>query len=316
MSLADLLQWADAHRSRALVTVERPDHDPTWLMVDDRQVVFGAAPPRRGRLPADGTPDAPGPGLKAATLEALLDVFLSSEGRFTLRNDAPTPPRAVPLDTPVQFLLMEGLRLLDEWPRVARAYPDDAARLGATDAPPATLGPLDRAILEVAQEAPALGEARLVLGVSRPCLLRRVDRLRARGLVDVEGTAHGPDVDARLLEQARLLLREAQYAEAAHVLRSMLSSNPGDRRVKSLLQEAERRQVDALLARFRPTDIVTRVEVEPERIRPTERAVLDQLDRPRPVAVLILVSPLRELETLLSLARLADRDLVLVESAE
>lgn len=307
MGLADLLQWVDAHRARALVTVERPDHEPVWLIVDDRMVVAGAPPVSRGRLE-----------LKPAAYEQLLDLFLSSEGKFVLRMTDQTPDDAVALDTPVQFLLMEGLRLLDEMPRLEETYPTDAARLAATDTEPGELGPTHQAIRELAMDAPALGEARLVLGLSRAALLRNVDELRQRGHVDVEGTPHGPDVDSTLLEQARVLLRERQYAEAAHVFRTMLSSNPRDRRAKQLLLEAEERHRLALYRQLRPTDIVTRVEgIEPgPRVRSSDLAVLDQLARPRSVAVLTLVSPLRELETLLSVSRLRDKDLVIVESAE
>lgn len=307
MGLADLLQWVDAHRARALVTVERPDTEPVWMLVDERVVVAGAPPVNRGRL-----------GLEPASYQQLLDLFLTDEGKFTLRMVEHTPEDAVPLDTPVQFLLMEGLRLRDELPRLDETYPTDAARLAATDAEVSELRPTHAAIREIAMDAPALGEARLVLGLSRAALLRNVDELRQRGLVDVEGTPHGPDVDSTLLEQARVLLRERQYAEAAHVFRTLLSSNPRDRRAKHLLQEAEERHRLALYRTLRPTDIVTRVEgIDPgPRVRSSDRAVLDQLERPRSVAVLTLVSPLRELETLLSVSRLRDKDLVLVESAE
>ncbi|MGE0790824.1 MAG: DUF4388 domain-containing protein [Sandaracinaceae bacterium] len=320
MSLPDLLQWIDAHRMRALVTVTQPGADQTWLLVDDRTLIAGAAPIARGMLATDGTPSAPGPGLSAVTLEGLLDIFMSNDGRFTMRKTESTPTGAVPLETPIQFLLMEGLRLLDEWPRIDAAYPTDAARVAATEASAEvdreTLGAVQRAILEIAHEAPALGEARLVLGLSRPALLRNVDELRARGWIDVEGTPHGPDVETSLIRQARVLVREGQYAEAAHVFRSLLTSNPRDVRLKALLDEAEHHQVEALYRRFAPTDIVSVATAPSRPPNPAEGAVLEQLARPRSVAVLSLVSPLREVETLHALARLIDRGTVHVESAE
>jgi hypothetical protein len=320
MALPDVLQWVDAHRARALITLERPDavEPAPWLIVDDRVVVAAAAPPARGELAADGTPAAPGPGLVALTRECLLDAFLSNEGRFVLRTSFTVPERAVALDTPVQFLLMEGLRLLDEWPRLQRTYPTDAARLAATDAQADDLSPIHGAIRRVALEAPALGEARLVLGLSRAALLRQVNELRRQGLVEVEGTPHGPDVESGLIEQARVLLREAQYAEAAHVFRSLLTSNPDDGRARALLREAERRQLETLQRRFAATDVVSRAAgvSTPPRLRSGDLAVLEQLERARSVAVLTLVSPLRELETLLALRRLLDKGCVRIESAD
>lgn len=317
MALADVLQWVDAGRGRALVTVTRPDGQARWLLAEERVVIAAAAPPVSGRLSSDGTPGAPGPALEAVALEYLLDLFLQSEGKFELRNDAPTPPDAVRVSMPVQFLVMEGLRLLDERTRLEATYPRDEARLAATDADAEGLSVIDSAIVQVAQGAPALGEVRLVLGLSRPSLLRHVDSLRQRGLVDVEGTAHGPDIEGSVIQQAQVLLRERQYAEAAHVFRSLLATNPEDGRVRRLLQEAERLQIDAAYELFSPTDVVTRDEDYRELdLKGTDRAVLDCLERPRSVAILVLVSPLRELETLSALRRLASKGLVTIEAAD
>jgi hypothetical protein len=317
MALADVLQWADATRSRALVKVARADGMAAWLCTRDRMVVAGSPPPTEGQLASDGAPSSPGPGLRAVTVEHLLDLFLWPEGRFELRTDTERPPLSVDVELPLQFLVMEGLRILDEQPRLESTYPDDKARLAATDVETSTLGTIGAAIHRIAQSAPALGEARLVLGLSRPALLRHVDELRVRGLVEVEGIAHGPDIEANLVEQAQILLREKQYAEAAHVFRSLLASNPSDARARRLLAEAERLEVEAAYQLFSPTDVVT-LEGDPSkfRISATDQAVLDCLARPRAVAVLVLVSPLRELETLKALQRMASKALVTVEPAD
>lgn len=317
MALADVLQWADATRARAFVQVTRDEGMSAWMVVDERIVVAASPPLLEGRLASDGSPSAPGPGLRAATREALLDLFLWREGRFELRDGTRAPSGAIDLEIPIQFLVMEGLRLLDEHARVEAAYPDDKARVAATDREPGELDTIKAAIHRLAQTAPALGEARLVLGISRPALLRHVEELRMRGLVEVEGIAHGPDVGGDLLEQAQILLREQQHAEAAHVFRSLLASDPSDARARRLLAEAERLEVEAAYRHFSPTDVVT-VAAEPTRHRLSgaDQAVLDCLTRPRSVAVLVLVSPLREVETLKSLERMLAKRLVAVEPAD
>lgn len=208
MALADVLQWVDNQRSRALISVDRPDGRTAWMLLEERMVMAGSPPSVQGRLASDGTPERPGPGMRAVTKEYLLDLFLSEEGKFELREAAVAPSPAVPLEVPIQFLVMEGLRLLDEWPRLLRTYPNDKARVAATDKEPEGLDTIGWAIHQLALGAPALGEARLVLGLTRPALLRHVDELRVRGLVEVEGIAHGPDVEGSLLEQAQILLRE------------------------------------------------------------------------------------------------------------
>lgn len=317
MALADVLQWVDATRGRATVRVERGPGMSAWLVASDRTVVAASPPLVQGQLASDGTPEAPGPGLRAATREALLDLFLWQDGRFELREGVQAPGPAVELEMPLQFLVMEGLRLLDEHPRLEKTYPDDKARVAATDREPPELDTVGAAIHRLAQRAPALGEARLLLGLSRPALLRHVDELRARGLVEVEGIPHGPDVGADLIEQAQVLLRERQFAEAAHVFRTLLASDPSDTRAKRLLQEAERLEVEAAYELFSPTDVVTVVgDRAQHRLSSADLAVLDCLTRPRSVAVLVLVSPLREVETLKSLERLLSKGVVAVEPAD
>lgn len=317
MGLADVLQWADATRACAFVQVTREEGMSAWLAVRERTVIAASPPLLEGRLASDGSPSAPGPGLRAATREALLDLFLWREGRFELRDGTHVPSPSIDLDIPIQFLVMEGLRLLDEGARIEGTYPDDKARLAATDREADELGTIDAAIHQLSQAAPALGEARLVLGLSRAALLRHVDELRVRGLVEVEGIAHGPDVGKDLLDQAQLLLHERQYTEAAHVFRTLLASDPSDTRARRLLADAERLEIEAAYRLFSPTDVVS-VAADPKehRLRGADQAVLDCLTRPRSVAVLVLVSPLREVETLKSLERLLGKGVLAVEPAD
>ena len=314
MPLSDLLQWADTRQQPTLIIVRSRGHE-TWLIAESRVVTAGSPPQARGILATDGTPGRPGPGLRAVTREHLLDLFLRPNGTFEVRDDLQPPTPGVAVELPLQFLVMDGLRILDEWPRLQALYPEDSARLAATDAEPDGLDPIQKAIHELSLSAPALGEARLVLGLSRPVLLRRVHAMRSRGLVDVEGVPHGPDIEASVIDQARVLLRERQFREAAHVFRSLLASNPADPRLRRLLEESERMQCDALYDQFSATSVVSRAQ-DADDLAGAELAILDCLQRPRSVAVLVLASPLRELETLLSLSRLSARGVVSVESAD
>lgn len=317
MPLADLLQWLDATRKSALVEIEREGGLRTWLATVDRQVIAAAPPVAHGVLAADGTTSAPGPGLRAVAIETLLDMFFEANGTFTLKDSAAPPESGVPIEVPIGFVVMEGLRQLDEWPRLEASYPDDGARLRAIGsiADAAELSTVQRAIHRAAPEAKTLGELRLVLGLSRHALLRRIDELREIGLVEVEGSVASPDLPTTLVEQARILLREGQFAEAAHVLRTLLSSSPGDVKLRRLLAEIERRHVEDCYAQIRPTDLV-RISARPARqgIAAAEQAIVDALaQKPRSVAGLVLVSPLRELETLVGLLRLVKKGIVEVE---
>ncbi|UJR86010.1 DUF4388 domain-containing protein [Sandaracinus amylolyticus] len=326
MPLTDVLQWAEAARRNVRIEIERESGLGAWMITHEREVVASSMPTVRGVLASDGTPDAPGPGLRAAAIESLLDLFLETQGRFTLRDVSDlttTASDAVKLAVPLGFLVMEGLRQLDEWPRLASTYPDDAARLRAIGtAPDDELGAVQSAILEQARRpfgsgTPTLAEMQLVLGLSRTALLRRVDELRAIGCVEVEGALPGArDLAATLIDQAAVLVREEQFAEAAHVLRSLLASSPADTRVRRLLEQTERAHLAACYAQLAKTDVVRIARPPSAAIPSADQALLDALaQKPRSVAALTLLSPLRELETLLALIRLRKKGIVEVSPA-
>ncbi|AKF10587.1 DUF4388 domain-containing protein [Sandaracinus amylolyticus] len=327
MPLTDVLQWAEAARRNVRIEIERESGLGAWMITHEREVIASSMPHVRGVLASDGTPDAPGPGLRAAAIESLLDLFLETQGRFTLRDVSESGPAsseaAVKLAVPLGFLVMEGLRQLDEWPRLASTYPDDAARLRAIGtAPDDELGAVQAAILEQARRpfgsgTPTLAEMQLVLGLSRTALLRRVDELRAIGCVEVEGALPGArDLAATLIDQAAVLVREEQFAEAAHVLRSLLASSPADTRVRRLLEQTERAHLAACYAQLAKTDVVRIARPPSSAISSADQALLDALaQKPRSVAALTLLSPLRELETLLALIRLRKKGIVEVSPA-
>lgn len=327
MPLTDVLQWAEAARRNVRIDIERESGLGAWMITHEREVVACSMPGVRGVLAADGTPGAPGPGLRAAAVEGLLDLFLETEGRFVLRDvasgEAAATEPAVRLSLPLGFLVMEGLRQLDEWPRLAETYRDDGARLRAVGSvPDDELAAVQSAILEQARRPfgagpPSLAELQLVLGLSRTALLRRVDELRAIGLVEVDGAAPGArDLAATLLEQAAVLVREEQFAEAAHVLRSLLAGSPGDARVRVLLDQTERAHLAACYAQLDKTDVVRIARTPSGVLASADQALLDALaQKPRSVAALVLLSPLRELETLLALLRLVKKGVVEVAAA-
>lgn len=308
MPLTDLLQWVDAARKDVVVEISKENIPRAWFVASDRQIIRTVVTGGRGVLAGDGTPEVPGPGLRAVAIEGLLDLFLEVDGEFTLRDGLDGPGPGVSVGVHLGFLVMEGLRQLDEWPRIVAEYPNEGARLRATgDAGGAELSIVQSAIHEAATEGTTLGELRIVLGISRHALLRRVDELRGIGLIEVEGAAQGErDLPSRLIEQATALVRERQYSEAAHVMRSLLASTPNDAHLRRLLEETERQHVSACYEQIAKTDVVrltTRGESTPH--TGSDQAIIEALTRkPRSVMGLVLISPLRELETLVGLVRL------------
>ncbi|MEW5850648.1 MAG: DUF4388 domain-containing protein [Myxococcota bacterium] len=311
MNLPDLLQWAEAGGIKATITVNQGGVR-TWLRVADRRVLQVCPPP--------GIAGAtPGPGVPAdlTAVERLLDLFMTAEGSFEVVTTGDHAGTGIPVDIAIRVLVMEGLRHLDEWPRLDKAYPVDTARLELTGNPiPSSLSPLQRELVQSAAFTPSLAEARFKLGLSRPALLRRVEELRLMGLVLVDGASPGDDPVGRLLSQASVLLRERQFDEANIVFGALLSADPTDARVRRLLQEAEREHVAALYQELDPLSIVkvqNGAALQQARLSSTDRDVAGRINGRWDVSSLVLASPFREVETLKCLRKLVRLDLVTLE---
>lgn len=319
--LAELFQWLDQSRRTGVLELEAGEGPPFWLHVVDRRIVAAAGtdagPEGLGSL-ARWSHSEPLESLwPEACADRIVDLFLGpSAGRFTLVADA-AGYDGVRLDLGLLQMALEGMRRLDEWPALDRRYPLDAAVLVA-DAPAARpRTPGQRALLEAARRRASIAEARLALGLSRAAVLRRIAALGDLGLAHVEGVSAHPDPVATLVDKAQLLVEARQFDEAAIVFRSLLSADPSDRRVRDLLREAEREQVAALYRELSPVAIPALVAgpgaldaPAARRLSAIDREVAGRLNGAWDVASVALASPLREVETLKSLRKLARLGLV------
>lgn len=320
LPLPDLFQWVDNARRSGVIEIEPGDGPPFWVEVRDRRVVAAARPPPGAGLASlsGWTLSVPPESLwPEATHDRLVDLFLGpGAGRFSYAEDAAGFDDGVPLDLPVNQLVLEGLRRLDEWPRLDLAYPSEGALLHADGGGPARTPGL-AAVLEAARRRLSLAETRLALMLSRPALLRRVEALREAGLAHAEGATAQADPIARLIDQAQALVRERQFDEAAHVFKSLLATDPSDRRVRHLLREAEREQLTALYEELSPMAVPVLLggpasldSPAGRRLGPADREVAERVNGRWDVASIALSCPLREVETLKSLRKLARLGLV------
>lgn len=306
MALADVLQWADAARVRGMLTVARPS-GPVWMKLEDRHVRLTGLSPSQPVSWDEGSSRDPLVTQRELAVEHLYDQFLDTEGSFTFDANTAPPEAGVEVEAFLPELLMEGLRYLDEWPRLDDLYPSDAPRLHVGSAPlPENAPALKRQLTECARQELTLSDARLSVGLSRPAFLRRIDELRALDHIVVDGTPSGGDLIAKLVSQAVALLAAKQFDEAAHVFSALLATDPGAPRVKSLLERAEREQLEWLRDQV-PTEavpIVAQPGVDRRTLSDSDRVLLNLINGSWNTGVLVLYSPLREKESLKALRKL------------
>jgi DNA-binding Lrp family transcriptional regulator len=305
MPLADVLQWAEASRCSGRLRVERAGGS-LELFIRHRSIVRLEAPrvlpAPMGSLGVQMDEDLP-PQASARAVDYLLDVFLHPEGEFTL-IPGDTPGDGLVVDLPLTGVVMEGLQYLDEWPAVRARYPSDLAVLTVAEEPAHGLGAVQRGLLACARQSLNLRDAALALGISRPAVLRRTEELRRLGAVEVEGAAVCTGELPTLLRHATALLSERQYDEAAHILRNLLDADPGALPARRLLAKAEHEQLQALRRQY-AGDLVPSLRAQGSaRANPRDQPVLELINGRDDIAVLVLTSPLREVETLKSIRRL------------
>lgn len=314
MPLADLLQWVDAANVTGTLTVEQGGAS-VRVQVEHRFVTRISPPPdftlNKGQPDLD-TRQAVEVARSIAE-DRLLDLFLAPDGLFHL-TEAERVDDDIDVNVAMRVLVMEGLRCLDEWPRLQQTFPLEAAMLAATGAtPPRELSSIQDRVLACAVAGMSLADARMRLGLSRPALLRRLEQLRAMGLVTVDGARQGVDPVAHLISQANVLVAERQFEEAGIVFTSLLTADPTDARVRRLLQEAEREHVAAIYQELDPLAVPRVVDpaaLSARRLSRSDKEVMDRINGRWDVASVVLASPLREVETLKGLRRLSRQGLV------
>jgi hypothetical protein len=308
MPLEELLQWLDQTGRAGRIAIERRDGFDSWLAVKERELIATSPPVLEGSL-RGGTPKE----RSAAALEGVLDLFVAPEGRFRFEAKARPKDDGIALEQPLAFVAMEGLRLRDEWDAIDAMFPDENASLRPSGNA-STGHPVHDAILAHARSRSTLGEARLRLGLSRPAMLRRVRELVDRGLVAVDGTPERVDPVAVMLAQASTLLAEGQYAEAAHVFRTLLASDPLDARARQLLLRTEQAEARALAMALPQRAMLHRKKAAS--VPGNAGLVLDLVADDRPVAYVVLASPLREVETMRTIVQLIKSGHVSIELAQ
>jgi hypothetical protein len=319
--LPDLLQWIDQGRRSGVLEIDSGEGAPFWMEVCDRRIVASSRPTAfetgLGQL-AGWVPEVPEDRLwPEAAADRIVDLFLGPpSGRFTLVDDPAGFEDGIPLDLGVGQMTLEGLRRLDEWPELDRRYPSEAALLCADGAGRGRT-PAQGALLEAARRRLTIAEARLALHLSRPAALRRIEVLRELGLAHVEGVAPRADPVSALVDQAQLLVAERQFDEASIVFRSLLAADPSDRRVRTLLREAEREHVATLYEELSPMAVPVLLggpasleSPAGRRLSFVDREVAARVNGTWDVASISLSSPLREVETLKAIRKLVRLGLV------
>ena len=159
----------------------------------------------------------------------------------------------------------------------------------------------------------SVGAVRLALGLSRSGAARIVVELWRERLLAIDGAEEPrPDPLTSSLEQGEALLAAGHFEAAALVFSSLLAADPSDRRVREFARAVEREHTDALYRKLSPVAVprLLVAETSLSALRQDERIVAGLVNARWDVSTLVLASPLRELQTLRALQRMAELGLI------
>lgn len=258
--------------------------------------------------------------LRAKAEESIYDLFLWPEGRFELKDDELPENVHFHLDLPVQGVILEGIRRVDEWTRLRRLFPSMRATFKVKGAPVGIEDPLDRQALGLAASGKTLAEIALELHRTDFDTAALFFDLHARELVSV-AEAPQPAADdpvaaiAQLLESAEARLAEARFDEALRDYESVLALDRLNQNAKKgLLAVSEARGRQRALQRL-PLDkvpVLVRdlVSLTKENFDPQEGFVLSRVNGQWDVRSILKLIPMPEEDAILLFSRLVDRGVI------
>jgi hypothetical protein len=261
--------------------------------------------------------------------ETILDVFLWDSGLFYFDD---TPPAALDeLDTsvPLADIVREAEFRATAWNAFRGEFPTGAATLEVEEAKvPAAMDPatVDGRLLQLARDGKTIDELGLALHATDFHLYQRLYALARQGML--RAAAEGVDLTdaieeaveaADLVDRARGLLADGRADDAELVAARAVELAPGSEPARLLLAQAEAQLGERLRAELlgpplAPVLLVAQGEISRMRLSSVDKYLLSRCDGRRTIRQIVQIAPLKELDVLKTLRRLADGGVVQLEA--
>jgi len=130
----------------------------------------------------------------AFRIQEVLDILLTwKEGEYRFDTDATIYPKGVVnVSVNPQAVIMEGMRRIDEWPRIERILPDPNIILGKKAKPILSVefGPEEKRVLEFVDGVKTLGQLQEVTGIGKFRTYQACFNLLEVGALEKKGLAY------------------------------------------------------------------------------------------------------------------------------
>ncbi len=266
--------------------------------------------------------------LRLKAEESLYEIFTWTEGEFRFLDGELPSFTMIPLAVNVTHLVLEGTQRLDDWKRIR-------ARIASDQAVPVSIGELvpeeesdrmARRILDLVDDDRTIEEIALHAHTSeyQVCrvLFHQLDRgtlkiVRPRPLpsgpvavaADESEEVELAEIDSLVASGLKLLAEDA-YEKGLRRLRAALSLDPDSRETQATIREAETKieaklAADGLAMTAVPHLERALAELAGLDITPQEGFILTRVNDAYDVQTIVKISPMPQLDALLTLWRLA-----------
>jgi len=260
--------------------------------------------------------------------ETLLDVFLWESGLFAFDDTPPAPVDDLDVTVPLPDVTREAEFRATAWNAFRGEFPSGAAALAVDmERVPASATPdtVDGRLLALALDGKTIDEIGLALHATDFHLYQRLYALSRQGVLKAApgrgpaggepGGAARPDGPDELLEAARARLAEGRPDEAEPLARRAVELAPGAEPARAVLAEAERLLSERLRGLLLEPPRIPRLRIPAAdisrlRLSSADKYLLSRCDGRRTVRQLVQIAPVRELEVLKALLRLAEGQVV------
>jgi len=269
--------------------------------------------------------------LEVKIREGVYDAMSWEDGAFVFEPDDGAPRLAqYGVEVPIAVCLTDGAERATQWKAIRAAIPRPDLRFFVPDRSwlqRARPGSPSALVLEDVQHGLTVREIILERHALTFQVYQRVFELLQRGIIQPDRRAGGRDEPPpgtertdplALVEAARGRARGGDRRGAVELARRALEAAPADEHIKRTYQELERSLFAelsrALLKKFRvPRLLKAKEELAALELTAEERYLVGRIDGRWDLLSLMRVSPLREVEALITFQRLAERGLIALE---
>jgi Domain of unknown function (DUF4388) len=259
--------------------------------------------------------------LREKAEESIFDLFLWPEGRFEFKDDEIPENILFHIDMSVQHVILEGIRRVDEWTRIRKAFPSLRTTFEVKKPDAALEGPEEAHALALVKAGKSLAEIALEMHRNDFDTAALLYGLFAQDVIAVRSAPSEPGAEdpvgaiEHLLTVGYQRLQERRFEEALKAYEDVLLLDRLNQNAKKgLLLVSEGRGRERAMKRvpLEKVPILTRdfASLTKENFDPLEGFVLSRVNGQWDVRSILKLCPIAEENAILIFSRLLDRGVI------